>query len=105
MTQLDETIRHNLAKYNGKEQELIERLLLSLYVDDLSSERWLIDTAYKVYQRSKQIFGNANMNIRKWKTDYPQLAERIKTAEGTKNPSTEVISEDYVKFMLNPTDS
>ena len=88
MGHLGETINHHLEKYRNQMPEVIKKIENSLYVDDLLTGA---DDQHE-----------ANMNLRKWRSNNRDVNEFI---EG-KHENIEESSEDtsYASLMLNPNE-
>jgi len=82
MAHLDETVSHHLELHREKSPDVVKRIEDSLYVDDLSGGADDTMHGLKLYTVSKQIFKEAGMNIRKWKTNDHQLRDLISEREG-----------------------
>ena len=67
MAQLDETVRKHLEGYIEDHPRNVEKILQSLYVDDISSGAKNVREAIDLYHLVKQIFRDSGMNVRKWK--------------------------------------
>jgi hypothetical protein len=63
---LNATIRHHLEYYRKSHPDLIQLLLDSFYVDDLTTGANSDDEAYSVYAKSKQILKDGGFNLRKY---------------------------------------
>ena len=60
---------------------MVEKLLQSLYVDDLNSGADNTQEALHLYARTKEIMRQGGFNMRKWKTNCPEVAQVVKEAE------------------------
>ena len=78
MAQLDETIRKHLEKYISDHPQVIEKILQSLYVDDVTTGAKNVKEAVNLYHIVKQIFRDAGMNIRKWKSNSIEFLDSIR---------------------------
>ena len=70
------TVLHHISKYEETEPENIE-VLKDLYVHDLPTSAPDEETAFEIYQKSKQIMKEGGFNLRKWKSSFKELSERI----------------------------
>ena len=70
-----------------------------MYVEDLSTGADEPKSAIELYETAKSIFAEANMNLRKWRSNNREVNEFI---EG-KHKSIEESSDDtsYASLMLN----
>ena len=80
--------------------EVIKKIENSLYVDNLSTGVDDPKDAIELYKAAKSIFAEANMNLRKWRSNNRDVNEFIKG----KHENIEESSEDtsYASLMLNP---
>ena len=70
---LGETMRHHIPLYHMSDPELAELLENSLYVDDLISGSDTVESAYNIYEKSKQIMAEGGFNLRKWHSNSQEL--------------------------------
>ena len=61
------TVLHHISKYQETESEIVE-VLKDLYVDDLPTGAPVDETAFEIYQKSKQVIKEGGFNLRKWKS-------------------------------------
>ena len=78
---LNATIQHHLEKYQNKYPNLVNTLLRSIYVDDVTYGADGESEAYQLYTLSKKIFTEGGFNLRKFVTSSPSLRQRIATDE------------------------
>ena len=99
MGHLGETINRHLEKYRNQIPEVIEKIENTLYVDDLSTGADKPKSLVELYETAKSIFAEANMNLRKRRSNNSEVNEFM---EG-KHESIEVWSGDtsYASLMLN----
>lgn len=74
---LNATITHHLEKYRGKYPNLVDTLLHSMYVDDVTCGAGSEDEAYQLYDRSTKLFAEGGFNLRKFITNSPSLQQKI----------------------------
>ena len=60
---LNATLSHHLQKYSFTHLVLVQRLLQSMYVDDVISGADTKDEAFFFYEQSKKIFHDAAFNL------------------------------------------
>ena len=98
MGHLQETINHHLEKNINQIPEG-KKIGNSLYVDHVSTGANEPKSATELYETSKSIIAEANMNLRKWRRNKREVNYFI---EG-KHESIEELSEDtsYASLMLN----
>ena len=97
---LGAVIRHHLENYIEEYPDLVKKVESGLYADDYSGGDEDDEKAIAQYQQVKKIFKDANMNMRKWKSNSPAVMEVIQKEEGIDDSSTE----SQAKMMLNPHD-
>ena len=100
MGHLGETINHHLEKYRNQTPDVIKKIENSLYVDDLSTGADDPKGAIELHKAAKSLFAEANMDLRKWRSNNRDVNE---FTEG-KHKNVEESSEDtsYASLMLNP---
>jgi len=91
MAQLDETVRKHLEKYIKDHPHIIEKILQSLYVDDLTSGAKDVKEAIDLYHLVKQIFRDGGMNVRKWKRNSKDFMDSIKEGCSKEDEKVEAI--------------
>ena len=79
---LNATIRHHLEHYRESHPDLIQLLLDSFYVDDLTTGADSDYEAHSVYGKSKQILKDGGFNLRKFRTNSLTLQKKIEAIEG-----------------------
>lgn len=67
------TVRHHLKGYEPTEPAICDLIDKSLYVDDLTSGARTAPEAFEITTRSAEIMREAGMNLRKWRTNSPDL--------------------------------
>ena len=89
---LNATIKHHLEKYLHLTEftEIIQKLILNLYVDDSTNTFNRVEDAIQFYKKSKIALTDASFNLRKWATNSKKIQtfidnqfEENKTSEGT----------------------
>ena len=78
---LNATIRHHIEQYKEEDPGFVERFLLSIYVDDLSSGGGSEDVAYELYVKSKLRLAEGGFNLRKFVTNSTRLREKSQQNE------------------------
>ena len=76
---LSATISHHLNKYKEEHPKLLERLLNSIYVDDVTCGANTEDEAYQLFTASTRIFVEGGLNLRKLVTNSVSLQQKILT--------------------------
>ena len=102
---LNGTIRHHLATYAEVDPEFVKRMIEAFYVDDLVTGERTVDKTFALYKNARERIAEGGFTLRKWKTNDPQLREKISSRE-TKKPTGEVDrledEETYAKSKLEP---
>ena len=70
------------------------KILKSLYVDDLNSGTSSVKEGYELYEKVKGLMLQAGMNMRKWRTNSPELMRMIKQKETVVSPEPVLIRDD-----------
>ena len=77
---LNATIKHHLEKY-PHESTVLQELKQQLYVDDWISGGSSTEEVYSKYSLAKDIMSAASFHMRKWKTNDPELRNRISDSD------------------------
>ena len=75
---LNSTIQHHLEQYRSTHPDLIERLVISFYVDDLITGASDEAEALQIYTEVNKIMKKRDFNLRKFHTNNSQLQQKIK---------------------------
>ena len=70
---LNATIRHHLERYREAHPHLVQLMLDSFYVDDLTTGADSEEEAYSVYVNAKRVLAEGGFNLRKFRTNSPSL--------------------------------
>jgi len=103
---LNATIKHHLQKYYEEHPGLVQTLMKSIYVDDISFGAEGEDKAYNLYVLSKKVFADSGFNLRKFITNSPIIRQQIALEEQKLStdihPSSGVMEEDstYTSNLL-----
>ena len=65
-----------------------------MYVDDLNSGTSSVEEGYELYEKVKGLMLQAGMNMRKWRTNSPELMRMIKEKETVVSPEPVLIRDD-----------
>lgn len=82
---LNATISHHLERYRDTYPNLVDTLLCSMYVDDVTCGADNEDKAYQLYANSHKLFAEGGFNLRKLVTNSASLQQKISTNK--QNPS------------------
>ena len=92
---LGETILHHLELHKQSDPEIAEILGKSFYVDDLLTGECNDEKALAIYQRAKKLMAEGGFNLRKWKTNSPELQREIAESESVaKSISEQNVNKD-----------
>lgn len=96
---LTATINHHLEKYHNSHPDLVNTLLKSIYVDDVTYGADGEYEAYQLYVLSKQLFKEGGFNLRKFVTSSASLCQRIAAGEqnSEQNQSTSYTGSSVVE--------
>ena len=78
---LNATVRHHLEKYRDENEKFVDNVIKSLYCDDFVSSFDSDEEAFAQYSKLKDCFNDAGLNLRKWKSNVEELAEKIANVE------------------------
>ena len=78
---LNATLDHHLRLFSFTDQELVEVLLRSIYVDYVVAGAANEEAALKLYKESKRVLQEGGFNLRKFLTNKPQLQRAINVLE------------------------
>ena len=74
---LNATINYHLERYRDKYSSLVDTLLQSMYVDDVTCGATSEDEAFQLYDTSIKLFAEGGFNLRKFVTNSSNLQQRI----------------------------
>ena len=78
---LNATVRHHLELHAEAHSELVQRMLRSIYVDDVVTGSSSDEQAYELYKRAKSLLAQGAFNLRKFLTNSPSMQSRINAEE------------------------
>ena len=97
---LNATVQYHLEKFSSVYPELVSRILHSLYVDDLVCGADSEHEAQELFETSRRLLRSGSFNLRKFKTNSPQLQEVINKVEGGRQ--SDCPEETYTKSTVGP---
>ena len=102
---LNATINHHMKKYQEVDASFVEKLLSSIYVDDVSPGSDEVESTYELYLKSKSRLAEAGFKLRKFVTNSEELCCLINTNEKLseeQGPAVSIKEEDqsYAKGSL-----
>ena len=74
---LNATLYHHIGKYQKVHPKLVDTLLKSIYVDDVTYGANTEEDAYQLYTLSKKVFAEGGFNLQKFVTSSATLRQRI----------------------------
>ena len=92
---MNATIRHHLDTYDDND-EIVQNLKTSFYSDNLVTGAETVEEGKSVYQRTREVFNEAGMNIRGWVTNDESLQQYFNAA--FKKKETKILG---LKWTLN----
>ena len=78
---MNATLLKHITSYEREDPEFVNRMLRSLYVDDLSLNLEDVDKAFELYLKSRKRMAQGGFNLCKWLTNSRPLMEKIKEME------------------------
>ena len=102
---LNATIQYHLKKYESSHKDLVDKLLQSIYVDDIVTGAQDNKEALLMYKQSKDLFKAGGFNLRKFVTNARHLQEKFDQGEGVANTTQHVTGSDetYTSSTLGTT--
>ena len=104
-------INEHLSKFENSNPDVVKLLKNQLFVDDLAGGANSVEEAFEIFKSSKEIMKRGGFNLRKWKSNSPDLMKLIQNEE-TKSKTdskTDEISmpvreddESFAKKTLGP---
>ena len=78
---LNATLKHHIMAYESEDPEFVQKLLESLYVDDIISGDSDDIGAYKLYIKAKSRLAEGGFNARKFVSNFRKLKSQIEENE------------------------
>ena len=103
MAQLDGVIFHHLQKCEERYEDTVNRIRESLYIDDVPAGADNDDDGRVFYKEAKEVFLEAGMNLRKWKTNSDLLQREIDRCEDVDVRPKQILVEE--RLPMNPDES
>ena len=102
---LNATIQYHLKKYESSHKDLVDKLLQSIYVDDIVTGAQGDEEALLMYKQSKNLFKARGFNLRKFVTKARHLQEKFDQEEGVANTTQHITGSDetYTSSTLGTT--
>ena len=80
---LNATVRYHLERFLDTNENVVQRLLQSTYVDDIISGAESEEETFELYVQAKEIFCQGGFNLRKFLSSGQMVQSKIDAAEGT----------------------
>eukprot|EP00794_Sanderia_malayensis_P004267 gene4267-biopygen3471 len=98
---LNAVLRYHISLYQGRDPNLSEKLAKSFYVDDLVSGSKNVEEGRELFQNAKAYMRAGGFNLRKWKSNNPQLSKEFQMDGKTlEKDSVSESDNSYAKEML-----
>ena len=104
MAILDHVNQHHLNLVEERFPDTVKMLRNSLYIDDCNGGAETTSDGLKVYEETKEIYKEAGMNMRKWKSNDTSLMKMIEERENKGNVRSDVSTPSYASATLNPSE-
>ena len=91
------TLQHHIKRYQPDDPAFVEKLLKSLYVDDLINGSNSVKEAFELFLKSKACLSEASFHLRKLASSGKELMSLIHMSEATQahdNPIQSRVAED-----------
>ena len=108
---LNATLRRHIESYSENYPEVCQRLVNSLYVDDVNTGGYSIEEVMELFRVSKQMMQEGGFNLRKWLSNSKEVMSQIKSSQSdgeTKVPNEADITEEdqsFAKTVLNVSET
>ena len=97
---LGSVVRFNASKYKNVDKKFSEKVAKSFYVGDFNSTAKDISEGIEIYKKIKLRFLDASFDVRKWKTNNPDLQNYFNKKENQFSPASEIQANDKVKVLV-----
>ena len=94
---LNSVIRFHASKYKNVDKQFSEKIAKSFYVDDFNSTAKDTSEGKEIYKTITLRFLDASFNVRKWKTNNPDLQNYFNKKENQFSPASEIQANDKVE--------
>ncbi|XP_065654791.1 uncharacterized protein LOC136081405 [Hydra vulgaris] len=96
---LSATLVTHLQKYTEIDQEFVEKMLLSLHVDDLNSGSNDLNQCLEFFNKARNYLQEANFNLRKFESNSVELEQKIQSNNYERNNTTKVLGQAWDKDL------
>ena len=105
---LNAVLRHHIEQYQEIDPDFVSKVSKEFYVDDWASGAQDIETAMNLYHKVKLRMLEGGFNLRKWKTNEPELAQMIQKEEDVQKKELGLSKEydlSYAKTVLDGSET
>ena len=105
---LNATLKRHIEGFRKEYPDVCDKLMNSLYVDDVNSGGHSIEEVMQLYEKSKQLMAEGAFHLRKWHSNSEEVMSRIQQMEAVNIDSKEIekpLSEEdqsFAKTTLQP---
>eukprot|EP00112_Aurelia_sp_Birch-Aquarium-sp1_P012879 Seg2713.6 transcript_id=Seg2713.6/GoldUCD/mRNA.D3Y31 product="hypothetical protein" protein_id=Seg2713.6/GoldUCD/D3Y31 len=105
---LNAVLRHHIKQYQNTDPDFVSKVCEGFYVDDWASGAQDNETAMNLYHKVKLRMLEGGFNLRKWKTNEPELAQMIQKEEDVQKSDSDLSKEydlSYAKTVLDGSET
>ena len=74
---LNATLKKHVEGYTSKHGEVCNKILNSLYADDINTGAHTVEETIELYRKAKQIMKEGGFNLRKWRSNSDKVVKEI----------------------------
>ena len=74
---LNATLKKHVEGYTSKHGEVCNKILNSLYADDINTGAHTVEETIELYRKAKQIMKEGGFNLRKWRSNSDKVTKEI----------------------------
>ena len=100
---LNATVRYHLERFLDTNENVVQRLLQSTYVDDIISGAESEEETFELYAQAKEIFRQGGFNLRKFLSSSQTVQSKIDAAEGTLDSGLPASEVKVLGVIWNPS--
>ena len=104
---LNATILHHLSNYQERDAEFVQKLLKSLYVDDVTGGGGSDEEAHEFYVKARTRLAEGGFNLRKFMSNSKQLMSLVHGSNDSQRQCPSIVSDQdtFAKATLNSSPS
>ena len=108
---LNAALRRHIETYSEDYPEVCQRLLNSLYVDDVNTGGYSVKEVMELFKVSKQMMQEGGFNLRKWLSNSKEVMSQINSSQSdgeTEVPNEADVTEEdqsFAKTVLNVSET